>query len=533
MQNSAITRRGLAGLLALGALPEAASAQPHAAAKTVLTIATATTPSSADPHFYAFQPNFNLALHVFSRLVERDARLRPIPGLALSWAPVEDRIWEFRLRPGVKWHDGRDFTADDVAFTIGRIPTVAGSPGSLAGYVRPITRVEVVDPLTVRLHTAGPHPSLPNDLTFVAIVSRHAGEGATTEDYNSRRAAIGTGPYKLAAFQPGSTVELTRNEAYFGGAEPWERVVFRIIPQAGARSAALLAGDVDLIDEVSSNDAQALARDSRVQVVETQSTRLTFMQPGFARAGELPDITDADGKPLPKNPLLDLRVRQALSLGIDRAALVERVMEGRGTPSGQWLPAGFYSANPAVGVPRFDPEAARRLLAEAGFPRGFRLVVHTPTDRFANDSRIAQAVAQMWTRIGVATVVDALPYAAFSARASRQEYGVWLHSWASSTGEASYFLSNVVSTVDRAKRAGANNWSLYSNPALDALTERSFTLLEPAAREKVLQEAVQLVADDLPIIPLFHLSLVWGLRPGLRFEPNMSGYTAATMVRPG
>jgi peptide/nickel transport system substrate-binding protein len=529
MLNTALPRRGLAALLGLGLLPRPLAAQGGG----VLTIGTATTPSSADPHFYAFQPNFNLALHVFSRLVERDARLRPIPGLALSWTPVGERIWEFKLRPGVKWHDGRDFTADDVAFTIGRVPTVPNSPGSLAGYVRPVTQVEVVDPLTVRLHTAGPHPSLPNDLTFIAIVSRHAGEGATTEDYNSGKAAIGTGPYRLSVFQPGARIELLRNDGYFGGPEPWEKVHFRIIPQAGARSAALLSGDVGLIDEVSSNDALALQRDGRVAVVETQSTRLTFMQPSHATAGGLPDVTGIDGRPLPRNPFLDLRVRQALSLAIDRRALVDRVMEGRGTPSGQWLPEGFYSANPAVGVPPHDPERARRLLAEAGYPQGFRLVLHTPTDRFANDSRIAQAVAQMWTRIGVQSVVDALPYSAFSARASKQEYGMWLHSWASSTGEASYFLSNVVSTVDRAKRAGANNWSRYSNPELDALTEKSFTILDPEAREKVLQEAVQMVADDLPMIPLFHLSLVWGVRPGYRFEPNMSGYTAATMVRRG
>jgi peptide/nickel transport system substrate-binding protein len=134
---------------------------------------------------------------------------------------------------------------------------------------------------------------------------------------------------------------------------------------------------------------------------------------------------------------------------------------------------------------------------------------------------------------GRATSVDALPYSAFSARASKQEYGMWLHSWASSTGEASYFLSNMVSTVNRAKRAGATNWSLYSNPALDALTERSFTILDAGAREKVLQDAVRVVAEDIPMIPLFHLSLVWGVRPGYRFESNMSGYTAATMVRRG
>jgi ABC-type transport system substrate-binding protein len=527
MRHLPLPRRGLAGLLGAGLLPTAAHAQQRA----VLNIGIATTPTSADPLFYTFQPNLNLALHVFSRLVERDARLRPIPGLALRWRPVTDTLWEFNLRPGVKWHDGRDFTAEDVAFTIARAPNVPNSPGGFGGYVRPISRVEIVDPLTVRFHTSGPHPVLPNDLTFVAIVSKHAGEGATTDDYNSGKAAIGTGPYKLARFQPGSLVELVRNDAYFGGPEPWERVNLRVIPQAGPRAAALLSGDVDLIDEVSSNDVQALQRDRRVKVVETQATRLVFLQPNFSRTGPLPDVTDHTGTPLPQNPFLDLRVRRALSLAIDRRALVDRVMEGRGTPNGQWLPEGFFSYNPEVPIPPFDLEAARRLLAEAGFPQGFRLTLHATTDRFANDSRIAQAIAQMWTRAGVQTQVDALPYSAFSARGSRQEYGIWLHTWASSTGEASYFLNNNVATVNAAKRAGATNWARISDPRLDALIERSFTLLDDGEREKVLREAVKFVSDEVLMIPLFHLSLVWGLRQGLSFEPNMSGYTAASLVR--
>lgn len=512
--------------------PGLAAAQAASQGKKVLTIGVATAATSADPHFYSFVPNLNLSLQIFSRLVERDAKLRPIPGLALSWTPIEDKIWEFKLRPNVKWHDGKPFTADDVAFTIERVPTVKGSPGSFAGYIRPVVKVEVIDPLTVRLHTSGPHPSLPNDLTFVSIVSRHAGEGANTEDYNSGKACIGTGPYKLVRFTPGGTTELARNEDYFGGVEPWEQVSIRVIPQAGARSAALLSGDVDLIDEVSSNDVIALQRDPRVSIVETQSTRLTFVQSNFAKTGALPDVTDSAGNPLEKNPFLDLRVRKALSAAIDRKALVDRVMEGRGTPSGQWLPAGFYSSNPNVGVPVTDLDAARKLLAEAGYPQGFKVVLHTANDRFANDSRIAQAIAQMWTRVGVQTVVDAVPYSAFSARASRQEYGIWLHSWASSTGEASYFLNNVVSTVNAEKRAGAFNWARYSDPKLDAITEKSFTLLDADAREKVLQEGVQIVADDLPIIPLFHLSLVWAVRKGLSYEANMSAYTSATMARP-
>ncbi|MBX6375614.1 MAG: ABC transporter substrate-binding protein [Acetobacteraceae bacterium] len=518
------------GTTGAAALPRHAQAQ--AQPQTVLTIGIGGSVTSADPHFYNASPNNALALHIYDRLVERDARTRPHPGLATEWRPVGPTVWEFRLRPGVKWHDGRDFTADDVAFTIARAPNVPNSPGGFGSYVRAIARVEVVDPLTVRIHTHAPHALLPSELANIAIVSRHAGEGATTEDYNSGRAAIGTGRYRLVSYRAGDRTEMARNDAWWGEREPWARVSYRFIGNDGARTAALLAGDVDVIDQVPTADLPRLRRDPRVRVFESQGVRLIYLGPDLSRDGSVPFVTDQEGRPLPRNPFKDVRVRRALSIAIDRRALTERVMEGTAQPNGQWLPPGAFGYNPEVPVPPYDPEGARRLLAEAGYPQGFRLTLHSPNDRYPNDARTAQAVAQMWTRIGVRTQVEALPWTSFAARSARQEFAMYLAGWGSSTGEASSFLVNVIGTADPRTRTGSANRSRYSNPALDALTARAAATLDDEPREAILREAVRMAVEDVAFIPLFQLVNIWAARAGLVVEPRMDERTLAASVRP-
>ena len=188
-------------------------------------------------------------------------------------------------------------------------------------------------------------------------------------------------------------------------------------------------------------------------------------------------------------------MRRALSIAINREALADRVMEGTAKPAGQWLPEGVFGYNPEVRVPPFDADGAKRMLAEAGFPQGFRMTITTPNDRYPNDARTAQAVAQMWTRIGVRTEVDALPWAAYSARSARQEFNMRLVGWGSSTGEASYMLVNIFGTYDREKRWGAANNSRVSDRELDALTERAASILDDEKREAAQREAVKMAMD--------------------------------------
>ena len=498
-----------------------------------LTIGIGGSPTSLDPHFYNASPNISLTQHMFDTLVERDAQVRLRPMLAESWRVVEPTIWEFKLRPGVKWHDGRDFTADDVAFTIERVPTVRNSPGTFAGLVRAITRVEVIDPLTIRFHTAAPHPLLPTELGSIQIISRHAGAGAETEQYNAGTAAIGTGPYRLVSYRSGDRTELVRNDGYWGGAQPWSRVSYRFIANDASRTAALLAGDVDLIDQVPSSDLARLRRDPRVAIHEIQGLRLLYLIPDYSRAENPLWVTDNDGKPLTRNPFHDLRVRRAMSLAVDRQALSERVMEGTAQGTGQWLPQGAFGYNPDVPVPTADPDTARRLLAEAGYPQGFRITLSCPNDRYPNDARICQAVAQMWTRIGVRTEVQALPWSTYAARTSRQEFNMRMGGWGSSTGEASYMLVNIFGTYDRERRRGASNSSRYSNPALDSLTERAAATLDDTQREALLRDAVRMVAvDDQAMIPLLQLVNTWATRRGFTYDSRMDERTTAMGVKP-
>jgi peptide/nickel transport system substrate-binding protein len=517
-------------LLAAALLAAPLAAAP-AAAQT-LTMATGGSVTSVDPHFFNASPNASLAQHFFDGLIDRTHDARLVPALATEWRAVSPTVWEFKLRPNVTWHDGRPFTADDVVFSLARAPAVPNSPGGFAGFIRSIQRAEAVDPLTVRFHTAFPNPILPTEIASIFIVSRHVGEGATTEDYNSGRAAIGTGPYRFASHRQGDRTEMTRNDAYWGGPQPWQRVSYRFIANDPARTAALLAGDVDVVDQVASADLARLRREARIAVSEVQGLRLAYLMADFSRSGAVPGVTDTNGQPLAQNPFMDVRVRRALNMAIARDAIAERVMEGQATPNAQWLPAGVYSYNPEVRVQPADLDGARRLLAEAGFPNGFRLVLTTPSDRFPNDSRIAQAVAQNWTRIGVQTQVEALPWATLSARQARQEFGMRLASWGSVTAEASYMLVNVMMTFDREKRTGSANNSRFSSPELDAMTERAVTIMDDAERERALRDIVKWVAENAPIMPIVQLNHTWASRRPIVYQARMDERTTAMGARP-
>lgn len=522
-----LTTRRTALAMAAGALvPVQAQTSP------TLTVGLGAPVTSIDPHFFNASYNTALAAHIFECLTDRAADARIVPSLAESWTLVSDTVWEFKLRPGVRWHDGQPFTADDVAFTIERAPNVPNSPGGFGVFLRAITRTEVIDPLTIRLHSNQPAPNMPSDLGFISIIARHAARGAATDDFNSGRAAIGTGPYRFASFLPGDRVELVRNDAHWREAEPWARVNYRIITNSSARLAAVLAGDVDVIDQVPSADVARIRREQRVSIAEVAGLRLIFLSPDFSRQENPVFMSDNEGRPLPVNPLRDQRVRRALSAAIDRQALADRVMEGTARPAGQWLPPGTFSHNPDVPVPAYSPETARRLLEEAGFPQGFRLTLHTPGDRYPNDSRTCQAIAQMWTRVGVRTEVVALPWATYPPRAARQEFAVHLIGWGSSTGDSFGALMNVVGTFDRDRQLGAVNHHRYSNLAMDGIVERALVTSDDAKREALLRDAVRMAADDVAVIPLFNLVNVWAYRRTLRVEPRMDERTLAMSVRP-
>ncbi len=515
-------------LAAVSALGLALSAAPRAQ---TLTLAVGAPVTSLDPHYHQLSPNNAAAGMLFDRLVNTDGQSRMIPGLAESWQAVAPNVWEFRLRRGVRFHNGNAFTAEDVAFTIQRVPNVPNSPSSFAIYTRPIRNVEIVDEYTIRLTTEGPYPLLPQDLTNIYILDRETHQNATTEDFNAGRAAIGTGPFRLVTYRNGDRIELERNDSYFGDRPAWQRVNYRMITNDSARTAALLAGDVEAIDQVPTADLSKLRGDQRVALSQAIGLRLIFLGLDHMRTDASPFITDNDGRPIPRNPLKDVRVRRALSMAIDRQAIVDRVMEGAATPAGQFLPPGIFSYVPDLAPPRFDPDGARRLLAEAGYPNGFRIQLNGPNDRYPNDGRIVQVIGQMWTRIGVRTSVEAQPWTTFVARAARQEFSAFLIGWGSNP-EGSHPLRNLVATFDREKGYGASNRGRYSNPQLDQMLEAALRELDDAKRERMLQDAQRLAMEDVAVIPLHIQTNIWAMRRGLAHEARADELTRAQDFRP-
>ncbi|HUH93941.1 MAG TPA: ABC transporter substrate-binding protein [Casimicrobiaceae bacterium] len=487
--------------------------------------------TAIDPHYHNVTPNNNVAAHVFDYLVLRDERQRTIPGLAVSWRTIDPVTWEFKLRHSVKFHDGSDFTATDVVASIERVPTVPNSPSPFTAYTKQIKEMIVVDPYTVRFRTAAPYPLMPSDMTQVAIISK-AEAKATTEEFNSGKAAIGTGPYRLVRYAKGDRIELKRFDGYWGGKTPWESVTLRLLPSDVPRVAALLAGDVQAIENVPASDVAALRNDKRIGLYRTVADRLIYLRMDSERDVS-PFVTDRDGRPLAKNPLKDPRVRKAISKAISRQALVDWMMEGQAVPTGQLLPEGFFGYSPRLKPERYDPEGAKKLLVEAGYPNGFGLTIHSPNNRYVNDARVAQAVAQMLTHVGIATRVEAMPSATFFPQATEGRFSFILVGWSSGTGEASSPLKALVATVSKEKGFGTANRGQYSNPKVDLLLEDALVTVDDARREALLQRATELAIEDMAIVPLYHQVSLWGTRNGIGYTPRTDENTLAHKFRPG
>ena len=491
-----------------------------------LKIAVAADVTSIDPHFFNLFPNNNIAEHIFDKLVQMDPDSKMIPGLATSWKTIDATTWEFKLRKGVKFHDGSELTAEDVVFSIDRVPNVPNSPGPFTAYTKMIIGKEIVDPYTIRFKTAAPHPLMPNDLSTIYIVSKKVANGASTEDFNTGKAAIGSGRYKLVKYVSGDHIDLVRNDNYWGEKSPWDKVTFKIIKNESARVAALLSGDVEAIEQPPTADLPRIKGDPKFTVTSKISHRVIYFNfDHLARSS--PFITDKAGKPLDKNPLLDLRVRHAMSKAINRQAIADRVMEGQAVPSGQLVSEKLFGHVPGLKADAYDPEGAKKLLAEAGYPDGFNITIHGPSGRYVNDEKIVQAVAQMLTRVGIVSKVETAPMGPYSARASKQEFSFFMVGWGASTGEASSPLRSLLATFNRDKGLGAVNWGRYSNAKVDYLIEQALQQVNDENRLFMLQEATKLSMSDLGLMPVHFQFTIWATKKGVTYVPRTDEYTLA------
>ena len=508
----------------------AAVASTTVAAAANLSVGLGTDVTAINPHYHNLTPNNNVAAHIFGYLVERNEKSQPIPGLATEWKTIDPNTWEFKLRKGVKFHDGSDFTAADVVASIERVPKVPNSPSPFTAYTKQIQKIEVVDPYTIRFRTATPYPLMPSDMTQVAIISKQFAN-ASTEDFNSGKAAIGTGPYKVARYVKSDRLELARNDNWWGGRTPWDKVTLRILPNDATRVAAILAGDLQVIENVPTSDAAKLKSDKRLAIYRTIADRLIYLHVDSDRDVS-PFVTDKEGKPLAKNPLKDPRVRKALSKAINRPAIVERVMEGEAIPSGQLVADFLFGATRNLQVEKYDPDGAKKLLAEAGYPNGFGLTIHAPNNRYVNDAKIAQAVAQMLSRVGVDTKVVAMPSATYFTQATDLKFSFMLVGWSTGTGEASSSLKALLMTYNRDKGYGTANRGRYSNGKVDAFTEDALMTVDDVKREAYLQRATELAINETGIIPLHFQVNLWATRDGIVYAPRVDELTLAWKFRP-
>jgi peptide/nickel transport system substrate-binding protein len=499
-----------------------------------LTIGVRAGPESIDPHFTATGTHAEALKHVFDTLVWSGDGLEIQPRLAESWRAVDPTTWEFKLRRGVKFHDGSDFTAADVKFSIERIPTVSG-PNPTTIYVRRVKGVEVVDPHTVRIATDGPAPNLPNDFIRLFIVSAKAAAGLTKESaneaFNSGKAAVGTGPYKFVSWTPKDQLVVDRFDGYWGPKEPWARHVRKEIPNDAARVAQLKAGQLDLIVRVPASDVSTLQRDPKLNVVKIDTVYVFNAEMDMRDA--TPQVTAKDGSALGKNPFQDARVREAVDLAIDRKALAEIAMEGLGAPANQMVTPSIFGYSKKLPARAHDPARARKLLADAGYPNGFKFTFSFTADRLPGDRQVGTAVAQMLAAVGLDVQANAQPAAVFFPARTRGDFSMSMSGWGTLTGEAHYTLSSLAHSNDKERRMGAFNVIGYKNPTMDKLLQDAATEMDEAKRRALLEQANELLAVDRSRLPLVSVGSAWAMQKSkVTIVPRVDEDTMAMNIKP-
>ncbi len=500
-------------------LSQGAGAQPMPGG--VLRVGLKLSPTSMDPQFrLAGEQNLLRGCH--ARLISMTPDGKPTPGIAQSWRPVGDgRAWEITLNPAAKFSDGSPIPSADIAFSIRRIPRLEGSAGGYQIFVRAIKDIEILDAQRLLLKTEEPYPFMAEDLTEVAIVAAALGEDFKPADFNAGKARQFSGPYTLVDYRFGEFVTMRRNPHWFGPKPEFEEVQFRVIPNDSGRIAALLSGDVQAIDEVSVPDIARLRANSAIEVSQIAGMRVMYVALDMDRDVS-PHIRDSNGQPMTKNPLKDMRVRLALSCAINRAAIVDRVMEGAASVAADLLPPGTPGTSPRMKPVAFDPDRAKRLLTEAGYPNGFQITIHATNDRYPNDEKVAQAIAQFWTRVGVKTEVQTMPNAAYFPASARQSFTVMAAQYGADN--VSYAYRALVHTYNRDAGLGTANRTRHSSPRGDALVAEALRTMDETKRNELLAQASDIaIGEEAVILMIYHPAYVYAARKPLSVVPYYNG----------
>ncbi len=460
-----------------------------------------------DPHSQNESPTIAMNGQIYETLVTRDADLILRPELAESWEAGPDG-WTFKLRQGVKFHDGADFTAEDVIFSFGRAMHEASD---YKEQIKSITSIEAIDDYTVKMVTDGVNPILPNQLTSLFIMDKGWADAnnvsvpmnyAANEETFAVRNANGTGPFTLVSRAPDELTVLARNANWWGeGMFPGniDRIEYRPIANAATRVAALLSGEVDFVLDPPLQDLKRIEATEGLSVKTVAQIRSIFF--GMDQGIDKLRTSNVDG-----NPFKDVRVREAMNLAIDRDAIKRVVMEGLAFPTSMITSPGVLGNTPENDAPvKTDPERAKALLAEAGYPDGFTVRLDCPNDRYNNDEKICQAAVSMYARIGVTVNLDAIPKSQHFPKIQKRETDFYMLGWGVPTLDSHYVFSYLLDSEGSWNAAG------YNNARVNEITDAIAVETDGDKRASMIDEAWTQVKADMPYVPIHHQVLAWGL----------------------
>jgi peptide/nickel transport system substrate-binding protein len=469
---------------------------------------------SMDPHSLNESLQLSVLGNIYEPLVGRGKNLGLVPALATSWKQTSPTVWRFNLRTGVKFHDGSPFTADDVIFSYQR---AHGDGSDMKTYVQEFAEVRKIDDHTVDIVTKAPFPILPDVITLWYIMSKKwCEENHAVAPVDKRKGvenaasfkADGTGPFRLRERNPGVRTTMVRNLNYWGRIEGnVDEAIFTPIGNPATRVAALLSGEIDWMEPVPVQDVMRVAADPKLKVLQGPELRTIFL--GMDQKRDELLYSDVKGK----NPFKDRRVRQAFYQAIDINAIQKVVMRGASTPTALMIAPGIHGFAPDLNVRLpYDLDAARRLMAEAGYPNGFQVGMNCPNDRYVNDEEICKAVAAMLARIGVKIDLMAESKATYFPKILSRNTSFYMLGWTPGTYDAHNPLNALMATPDDKIGRGQFNLGSYSNPRLDELTVQIASETDDAKRNAMVHEAMKLHQDDVGHIPLHQQALAWGMK---------------------
>ncbi|MGB7430878.1 MAG: ABC transporter substrate-binding protein [Ahrensia sp.] len=474
-----------------------------------------------DPHSQNEGPTHALAQQIYEPLISPDMEAKAIPALATEWmvSPDNPNVWVFKLREGVKFHGGEDFTAEDVVFSFKRAKMESSDMKELLVTIKDI---RAVDDFTVEMETEGPNPILPNNLTNLFIMDKgwaEANDATVPAEFDNAeetyavRNANGTGPFKLVSREPDTKTVLERNDDYWGmGTFPMEITTIEYTPiqNAATRVAALLSGEVDLIQDVPVQDLGRVADADGLIVNNAPQNRTIFFGLNSGDADLVNDNVEG------KNPFADVRVRKAINMAVDRDAIKQVVMRGQSAPTGVIMPPFVNGWTPELDAyPKVDIEAAKAMMAEAGYGDGFEVTLHCPNDRYINDEAICQAMVGMMAQIGIKVNLVAQTKANHFPLISGKETDFYLLGWGVPTFDSEYVFNFLVhsTTEDR----GSWNASRFSNAEVDAMIQSLGSETDLAKRDETVAKIWQVVQDEQIYIPIHNQILNWGMKDSIDF----------------